>query len=533
MPRSGVVLFVVLGLVSRLSLAQAPAASEPAAVPSPSSPAAPPPPTAEQLEVKGNLVLPASVYRVVAWQGGAPGMDAAGAAVVEKRVKDFLVASGFVLARVAVQPAPGKLLLEVDEGRLSRVIVHGQGAVGTLEAKLMLTPEEDVFNRLKLEETLQALREGAGVLGYRYTITQPEGGESLLGLPLSEPTGQELHVYLTGPDWETGVSVEGSVSIESLRLGGLYRGEGALLEKDRWQAGLTLGADYFHDLERGTGGAMQPSYGRLTGRWLTPPLGVHYLRAAIDAEELLVRRQRSDLGVTSYRWNELQGSTLLELQLGELITVHGGLGLRHRWLFDVEQPLRAANQAQIEELSEVDAFWRAGARVSLNPGTQRIDRRHNVAVDTRASISGRGPWAGVLAYNGIVGFGWDDLAFAATAAAVGGDLTIAEAIPLSSRQLRGVFGQDYYMDRVVAVSSELHLAVARDLLKVGGFVDLTGFRESRTRFANAPVRVGLAAGPGIFALLFDAFQLNVYYSFGVVSDLRFDHNVFVQLEKAY
>ena len=84
----------------------------------------------------GNLVLNDEVYLAVLDlpPDFVPGKS--GADLVRSRILSFLQRAGFEIARVETAVEGGRILVDIDEGRVEKVILRGQGSLRTVQALL-------------------------------------------------------------------------------------------------------------------------------------------------------------------------------------------------------------------------------------------------------------------------------------------------------------------------------------------------------------------------------------------------------------
>ena len=104
---------------------------------------------------------------------------------------------------------------------------------------------------------------------------------------------------------------------------------------------------------------------------------------------------------------------------------------------------------------------------------------------------------------------------------------------MTGRYLRGVFGDDYYMDRVGSLALEYRLSLTRDLFKLGIFHEAAVWRETRDAGRRPPIRYGNSFGPSFHALVMDVMQVDIYYAVGFTSDRRDDNGFVLRLKKAF
>ena len=82
----------------------------------------------------------------------------------------FLHRAGYALATVRARPQGEQIVVDIDEGRLDKVIFLGGGAFETLRLRLDLNIQNDVFNQPDLERQLRAMERRLGLGEFAYEI---------------------------------------------------------------------------------------------------------------------------------------------------------------------------------------------------------------------------------------------------------------------------------------------------------------------------------------------------------------------------
>src|ERR1700694_1768767 len=116
------------------------------------------------LTFHGNVALLEDVYRSFLDLPASTRATPANARSVATRLASFLHRAGYALATVRARAEGEQIFVDVDEGRLDKVIFLGGGAFETLRLRLDLQIQQDVFNQPELERQLASLarRLGAG-----------------------------------------------------------------------------------------------------------------------------------------------------------------------------------------------------------------------------------------------------------------------------------------------------------------------------------------------------------------------------------
>src|SRR5881275_1401616 len=118
----------------------------------------------------GNVALLEDVYRSVLDLNGSTKATPAAARMVAVRLASFLHRAGYALATVRARADGEQIIVDIDEGRLDKVIFLGGGAFETLRLRLDLNIQQDVFNQPDLERQLRAMARRLGLGEFAYEI---------------------------------------------------------------------------------------------------------------------------------------------------------------------------------------------------------------------------------------------------------------------------------------------------------------------------------------------------------------------------
>jgi hypothetical protein len=513
--------------------------------PAPAAAAAPAHRSATELpvDIEGNLVLVDEVYLAALDLPAPVEADAATAGRVERQLLAFLRRAGYALAAVKARPNGSRIEVTIDEGRLSRIVVRGQDVVATVAVRLQIDLPYDVFNRPQLERLLQRYRGNGSRVGYDLVPGRAVRHSGLqvdpLALvpwsaPLPPASKYELHVEFTGVAERGGFTLVAGIDPDSIRVGGVLSGVSALLSGDLWELEAQVGANFFEDLGR-QADEFHFSRALVDARWLAPTIGPARMRPTLRVREDLLRRQRQDLGIETYWWNRLEGAIGVSLVPWAGIELTAEAGAQQRDMFAIEQPPEADVTIPVSGTSTLRAFAALLGRLDLEPERLRVDRRHRIDVDARyfPGLGHRAFWQAEAQYRKVIEFGWNDLWLRGAAGAVGGRYEIADAMPMTGRYLRGVYGHAFYLDRAAAAAFEYRISLTRDIFKVGLFHELAVFREARRTELSDEIRAGNSFGPSFHALVLDALQLDIFYAVGFTLQGDFDHGVSLRIQKAF
>jgi len=496
-----------------------------------------------QVVIRGNSVIIDDVYRAILDLPQQARADAGTARLVARQIKTFLVRSGYLLALVRARAEEGRIVVEVDEGRLDKIIFLGAGTYKTLRMKLGISLPRHVFNKPHLVRQLKRLSRRYGVTPATYRLVKCRDvrhhgpqidltGSGADGL-LPPPGRYQLIINLGRRGWGTGLDLDLDYDFpDGLALGVGFRDVGLLLADDRWQVGGKAGMKFREHLQGGDT-FLSLSRARLEARWFTPPLFGVGLRPYLWLFAETITTQRADMEVDLYYSARLDASLDLGYELAPGLSLSLGGGVSERFIFGIEQV--ANPQTTVDDGRQFRPFVVGQLDLAFNPHDMRRDRKHELKLEVRHYWQDRGKKCGTgrAWYQKVFTFGWHDLLLAGQGAWVWGDYLFDDEEPVGGRYLRGVFGDHWFVTEVGKVTLEFRLSLARDLFKVSVFHDLAVFAERDRSNGDRTVRLADSFGLGYHALVLDWLQFNVYYAVGFAFHGGFDHGVSANLVKAF
>lgn len=496
----------------------------------------------EYLRFHGNRALPDEIYLAALNlpEGARP--DEATAKLVHDQLESFLYKAGYDLANVTTVVNGELIDVELNEGRLEKIVFRGKLSLKTIRFKLLFSVPQEVFNRPLIERQLREYSQKLDIDHVWYELVpteavkhvgpQVENLGEIQGHELVHPLEPyELHVFFSDPEWWTGVGVDvRSGYFYGLELGPNYQGKSLLFEDDRYRVAGSAGVGL---RQRISDNRIYPAFSRGAAEaiWYGPEV---FVRPIVSLQGEVVELQRKDLGLENY-WNaQADAAVHVQRQLARGKTVSLGFGMRylHLWGF------RAADGLEVppflKEVERYRTFADLGADLLFDVPSQRWDRRHELTVDVRHFFAIKDPFYGEarLFYQKVFELGWHDLFVRGRGVYLWGEVPIHYEELVAGTHLRSVFA-DTYVHRVASASGEFRFSITRDVYKVSFFQDVAVYGALDRATGQEDLRVGTSFGPGFNALIEGMLQLDMYLAFGFDSTGRFDSGVAVILQKVF
>src|SRR5918912_2858328 len=296
----------------------------------------------------GNVAMLEDVYRSVLDLPPNTAPTPANARMVATKLASFLHRAGYALATVRAHPQGEQIVVDIDEGRLDKVIFLGGGAFETLRLRLDLNIEHDVFNQPDLERQLRALARRLGLGEFAYEIVPvPNVTAPRVQLDEINPIEQmsfgfvrpgrpyELHILVQPGRFRPGLSPEVEVdSVEGGAIGATWHSGRLLLPDDRWEVGGRVAGALRQKIDQ-PGASFDFTRALGEFRYEAPSI-TGTLRPALQARGELTDRQRPDLRLESFMFTTMDaGVQLLFAPVPYVRTWLGG-GVQRRLLFSVD-----------------------------------------------------------------------------------------------------------------------------------------------------------------------------------------------------
>jgi len=482
------------------------------------------------VEFRGNVLFDELVYRSVLELSESASATAAEALAASAKLRSFLLRAGYDLATVRGKVVGEQIVLDIDEGRLDKIIVLGEGLVETLRFRMDLSMPAGVFNRPALERQLRVLGERYRLRHYSYELVPAEVQEnhgvqideleSLLGLPGIQPgLRYQLHILVASSPWSRGFAPEVSISSpEGLGGGGQYREQDYWVPDDRWDLGGRVAGGMRQHLDSP---GSRPVFTRalIQGRWFSPPVFTESLRPALTVRGDLLSLQRADLHLESFD----QATFSASLDAGVFRpswTIAVGAGIERRFLFGLVKALGANPLIDQTPRAQTRPYGEAIAEIVFNADELRTDRKHRLDFEARfytgSASSKRAIWLRA-GWQRRFPMGWHEIVWQARGTLLEGEVLFPDEESLGNH-LHGAFGGSDFARKAVSTGLEFRYSLLRDIVKVGLFYDQILFGAIDRIGGGWSARSAGAGGPAAHLLLADEFQIDVYLALGWKTD---------------
>jgi hypothetical protein len=483
----------------------------------------------------GNVLLDEVVYRSALDLPASARATSVEALEVSARIRGLLRRAGYDLASVRATVKGDQIAVEIDEGRLDKIIVLGEGLMESFRFKLELAMPAGVFNRPILERQLSVLAERYRLRRYSYELVPveaQEGGEPpaekvdpvQAGLGIRPGQPYELRIHIASSPWSRGFAPEVSLaSPEGLGVGGQYREQDFYVPDDRWEVRARVAGGPRQHLDSDSSPL---TLTRLfaEGRWLSPPMLTESLRPAVTVRGDLLSLQRSDLHLDSFRQATFAASLDASVFRPRAM-VALGVGIERRFLFSLVKGIGANPLIDKTPRAQTRPYAEAIAQVVFNPGELRTDRKHLLDVEARAytgsTSSDHAIWLRA-AYQRRFPFGWHELWWHARGTLLGGGVLFPDEESIGGH-LHGPFGASDFARKLASTGFEFRYSLLRDAIKLGFFYDQIIFGSIDRAADVESLKSAGAGGPALHLLLADEFQIDFYFALGWKPDGNIDH----------
>ena len=500
----------------------------------------------------GNVAMVEDVYRAALDLPADTRATPANARSVAFRLRRFLHQAGYALATVQARVQGEQIAVDIDEGRLDKIIFLGGGAFETLRLRLDLHLHEDVFNKPELERQLSGLAKRLGLSEFSYEVVPvPNVTAPQVQLGDIEPLEEfsfglirpgrpyELHILVAPGEFHPGLSPELEIdSIEGGGIGAVYNSGRLFYGEDRFQLGGRIAAAVRERLDN-TGSRVVVT--RLAGRaaYALPPIG-GVVRPTVTSQVDFSDRQRPDLQLESFTFATIEGAAKVLFVPPSLQELRAaiGFGLERRLLYGLEPATpQTVLDPSIGDRAQTRPFADAQLRLTFDPESLRLDRHHQAALDARvygAPLKGdRGALHLLAHWQKMFPFGWNELWCEVNGISRTGYVLFPEEESIGGGDLlRGPFGNEYAR-QLAGLNVEFRYSLLRDVFKLGVFHNVVVYGRLDPSRETQTAAIADALGAGVHALLIDEFQLDAYFGIGWANGHRFDRGAALSIRQAF
>lgn len=500
------------------------------------------------VRIHGARVLPNEIYLDTLQLPQTDHPDAETADSIRKQLHDFLLRTGFELATVSARVAPDGIDVEIDEGRIDRIIFLGRLSFQQVRFKLALSLPHDVFNRILLDRQVRELGAKMGMPGVRWELVQTaavsHSGPQVSKVPdqmdlevlgqhlLHERRPYEVRIVFPEPDG-TGLGIElRSNYRDGLELGLNLVGRNVLGKGDLFFAATTGGVGLRSRLLTEK---LYPHFsrGHAEALYATAPL-LKVLRPNGWVDATIVSRQRGDLQLENYFAVTADVAGGLTVELREGLRLDVGAGFEARRLFGFELVPNFTLPPGVALADRDRPFFRVIHESVVDPTVLRWDRRHTLESELRyyfplTAEPGFG-WVDVR-YQWVKEIGWHDVWVKARGHISWGLVTFHDEFSLGEL-VHGLFGAQH-VNTGMNMQLEFRFSIVRDAIKLGVFHDLAVFAVPLRSQGTYAVEAADAFGPSVHLLAQDMFQLDMYMAFGFRRRAEFNAAFSMVLQKAF
>jgi hypothetical protein len=474
------------------------------------------------VEFRGNVLFDELLYRSALDLPESARATPAEAQAVSAKLLGLLRRAGYDLAVVRAQVQGEQILVDIDEGRLDKIIVLGQGIMETFRLKLELSMPGGVFNRPLLERQLRALAQRYQLRHYSYELVPAPAPESAgpQGEKLEPPPdlpgfrpGQhyELRIVVASSPWSRGFAPDLSIqSPEGLGVGGHYREQDFFVHDDRWEVRARLAGAIRQHLDS-TSSRPVLTRAFADGRWFSPPVITESLRPALTVRADFLSLQRADLRLD--RFDQATFAASFDASVFRpTVLVALGVGIERRFLVGLVKATGANPLVDETPRAQTRPYAEALANLVFNPGELRTDRKHTLDVEARlysgSPSSDEALWLRAT-YQRHVPIGWHELWWQARGTLLTGQVLFPDEESLGGH-LHGAFGLTDFARKLASIGVEFRYSLLRDVFKVGLFYDQALFGALNRMTGSEWMNWAGAGGPALHLLLADQFQIDAY-----------------------
>ncbi len=492
-------------------------------------------PQSEKIEFRGNEVITEEVYwQVLEYAGylSAPLEPAAKAAWIQSRVSQFLIKSGYELAVVSAAADGEKIVVEIDEGHLDKILIINTDSWTAIQLRFLFELPGRVFNRPLLERKIRAVLEETNIVSAYYKIAptdtvehrgyQLEDPDIIRGVSFLKPgEPHELRIYLKKGDWSQGIKAGlGYKAPDGIYLNGELRYPRFIIDNDslRLKANFGVRPSGFGKVP---GNPIGISSAGFLGKWMSPKI-IDDLRTAVLLSASLEARPREDISLLGYFYAPIRLGGQLEYELG-LLNLSLGAGIEQRFMFspDIVEGEMAPILA-VTDRSDLQLFVRGTASLWFNKQSLRRDRMHRIDLMAEGSLSlinsTENMYRLQLDYQVNKMLGFDEARLKFKSLWMNGGVPFYLEQAMGQGFLRAAFLGEIYNRKATALRLAYRFSLSRDTLKLGLFNDAVIYEGLDKLRQDTGVQFIDNLGVSLHFLIYDTFQFDIYAGAGLSTE---------------
>lgn len=494
------------------------------------------PPTSKAgIDFEGNVVIANAALLEATGLAASSRPTAEEMITVIRALYAFYRRAGYDLVRLGYAATDNGWTVYIDEGLLAEIRIFGLGWYDTfaLRSSLLL---DGIYNRKQLEERLAEWLRRDDIAGISYEMVRKKRVADLssndFNSEISRLLKRKQSIRLLKSQWGTQLRIYfqhaqryntfspgfGYSSDNGFELDGLYRRESWLAKRDKLEIYGLLGFNNFTTIDPAS--TDDYTYVNLYNdlKWFTPPLGSEWLRLFVESDVSVVHRQRPDLPLDHFQLLRLEETLNLNFEFRRRHNLRFSAGYEHQRVFDVTgvtaTPFPLGNDRTHAAL--------AGTSLSMLFGEpQNFKELNHVAkLSYQHRFRGDGSQVDLLQanYNKSFEFRYLDWMTRTSGTLLLGDSEFYDEFPLEELGMRTNFDRRFSVRKAVNQRQDIRLNIYERQLQVGPFQDFALFGKIDHSTGQEKLAFAYAAGPALYCVFWDSFQLYTNAAFGVASD---------------
>ena len=276
------------------------------------------------------------------------------------------------------------------------------------------------------------------------------------------------------------------------------------------------------------------SFSQIKWEYKFHPFDSNFFGPLLNGRFYQSQSSRPDLGLARYQYLLSRAVLAPEFTILSYFNIYAGLGYERAFFYDNDIDETEQRHYDIEDRS-VNQYPFIETRIKIDPIPIRIGNRLDkyLVFTLTENLEDNGSREMVLscAYD----FEFSNLSIYSFK--FKSDLNFYETpfyhnANVSSQFFKGFTGNGYYTNREISVSNEYRIPVYQDYIYAGLFIDMVAFEPEGYRMSGK--KFGIAAGPTGRFLIYDQFELILYYSIDrLFPDDKYGTNIQVKFRKKW